>query len=296
MVMDLKFQYNRMKKNRFLLISTIVTGLIFLASSCTQGVTDSVSVAVLTATASDEVKVALISDDIDNELDAYVSDSILVHYKDSTITHSVTFTTGGPAVTIDRPDTLYPKTFTLDYGTIGITVANGNVLKGKITAVVNDKMKLKNSLRIVTFTDFFENGNAIAGSKTLTYKGLNTKSLPYWNVSNDLTQTTPGGVITWKSDRLRIKSGNNATKQIYTDDIYSITGSTTGVDSKGTAYSLIIRNNYPLVIGGNWPIYVKGITSLNIKNGTMVLDYGTGNKDSLATVLVNGETSTYKFQ
>ena len=286
-----------MKNYRFLPIYIMAVALTILMASCNQGITDSVSVATLTATASDEIQAALISDDIDNELDTYVCDSVLKRYTDSTATHSVTFATSGPTITIDRPDTLYPKIFTLDYGTTGITVPNGNVLKGKITVIVNEKMKLKNSVRTVTWDGLSENGIVVKGSKSSTYKGLDALNLPYWSVSNDLTITrTDGGIITWKSDRLRLRSTINATPQVYSDDVYSITGSSSGVDSRGTTYNLVIRGNYPLVIGANWPFYAYGITSLSIKNGTVVLDYGNGAMDKNATVLVNGELSNYTFQ
>ena len=286
-----------MKNYRFLLILIVTAGLIMLSASCNQGVTDSVSVSTLTATATDEIQAALISDDIDNELDTYVCDSVLKKYTDSTATHALTFATSGPTITIDKPDTLYPKTFTLDYGTTGITVPNGNVLKGKINVIVNNKMKLKNSVRTVTWVDLSENGIVVKGSKSSTYKGVDAAKQPFWSVNNDLAITrTDGAVVTWKSDRLRYLSGNNATPLVYSDDIYSITGSSDGVDSRGTTYNLVIRSNYPLVIGSNWPFYAYGLTSLSIKNGTVVLDYGDGIKDKNVTLLVNGDLSDYTFQ
>ena len=155
-----------MREKKFLLIAGWVVGLIILIPSCTQPVSESVSLAALTSTVIDETQAALISDDIDNELDTYVSDSVLNIYRNPNAKDPVTFNTAGPAITINKPDTLYPKIFTIDYGTTGVTLANGNILKGKIIAFVDTKMKLKNSSRIISFVNFSENGNSFKGLKT----------------------------------------------------------------------------------------------------------------------------------
>ena len=283
-----------MKTSIFLFIPLF--GLSVLATSCIQTVTESVSVPVLTGIAEDETQAALISDDIDNELDTYVSDSFLNQYIDSTATTIVTIKTAGPTITIDKPDILYPKTFTLDYGTTGTTLANGNIVKGKIIAIVNTRMILKNSTRTISLVNFSENGNIIKGSKKITYL-RNSAQLPYWSISvKDTITRKEGSKIYWNSNRQRVLSGNNGTPLIYSDDIYSISGTSQGVSANGTSFVLEIRNNYPLVIGGNWPFYIKGITSLTIKNGNIAIDYGVGSKDKTATVIVNGESSTYTFQ
>jgi hypothetical protein len=285
-----------MKTSHFLLIPVFAVGMTILAASCSQTVTQSVSMTALTAIAEDETQVALISDDIDNELDTYVSDSLLNHYIDSTATSPITIKTAGPTITIDKPDTLYPKTFTLDYGITGIMLANGNTVKGKIIAYVKSKMKLKNSTRTISLVGFSENGNAVNGSKTITYLGINSKQHPYWSISvNDTVTHADGSKIIWSSDRQRILSGNNGTPLVYSDDIYSISGTSQGVSSNGTPFNLEIRNNYPLVIGENWFFYIRGITDLTIKNGDMTIDYGNGFDDETAAITVNGETSAYMF-
>ena len=285
-----------MRTSNFLFIPAFVFGLTILATSCIQTVTESVSVTALTGVAEDETQAALISDDIDNELDTYVSESFLNQYIDTTATTILTIKTAGPTITIDKPDILYPKTFTLDYGTTGTTLANGNIVKGKIIALVNTRMNLKNSTRTISLVGFSENGNTIKGSKTITYL-RNSAQLPYWSISvKDTVTRKDGSKIFWTSNRQRVLSGNNGTPLIYSDNIYSISGTSQGVSANGTPFGLEIRNNYPLVIGGNWPFYIKGITSLTIKNGNIAIDYGVGTKDKNATVIVNGETSTYKFQ
>ena len=285
-----------MKTSNFLFIPVFLFGLTVLTTSCIQTVTESVSVPTLTGIAEDETQAALISDDIDNELDTYVSDSFLNNYIDSTSTKILTIKTAGPTITIDKPNTVYPKTFTLDYGTTGTTLANGNILKGKIIAFVKTRMKLKNSTRTISLVNFSENGNTIKGSKKITYL-IKSAQLPYWLISvKDTITRTDGSKIFWNSNRQRVLSGNNGTPLIYSDDIYSISGSSQGVSANGTPFVLEIRNNYPLVIGGNWPFYIRGLTSLTIKNGNIAIDYGIGTTDKTATVIVNGETSTYTFK
>jgi len=285
-----------MTKNNFLLIAGCTFGLTILTPSCTQPVSESVSLAALTSTVVDENRAALISDDIDNELDTYVSDSVLNTYKNPQAKDPVTFSTLGPVITINKPDTLYPKIFTLDYGTSGVTLANGNILKGKIIAFVDTKMKLKNSSRIISFVSFSENGNAFKGSKTLTYMGDSNTKPATWNVSNKDTITgLDGAKIIWNSERIRVRSGLNGTPLLYSDDYFSISGKSNGVDSKGVVFDMQIRNNYPLLIGGNYPFYVKGLISVTISKGNVVVDFGKGTKDKNSTLLVNGVSSEFVF-
>jgi hypothetical protein len=158
-------------------------------------------------------------------------------------------------------------------------------------------MKLKNSTRTISLIGFSENGNSMNGSKTITYLGINSAQHPYWSISvKDTVTRADGSKILWSSNRQRVLSGNNGTPLIYSDDIYSISGTSEGVSANGTPFGLEIRNNYPLVIGGNWPFYIRGISSLTIKNGNIAIDYGNGTEDKTATVIVNGETSIYTFQ
>jgi len=280
----------------FLLIGGWVFGLTILMPSCTQPVSESVSLAALTSTVVDESRAALISDDIDNELNTYVSDSVLNIHKNPNAKNPVTFMTGGTTITIDKPDTLYPKIVTLDYGTSGVTLPNGNILKGKIIAFVDSKMKLKNSSRIISFVNFSENGNSFKGSKTLTYLGNSQTKLPTWNVSNKDTITgTDGAAIIWNSERTRVRSGLNGTPLVYSDDFYSISGVSNGIDSKGVVFDMQIRNNYPLLIGGNYPFYVKGLISVTISKGNVVVDFGNGTKDKNSTMLLNGVSTAFTF-
>ena len=285
-----------MRKNKVVLIAGWVFGLTILIPSCTQPVSESVSLAALTSTVVDETRAALISDDIDNELDTYVSDSVLNIYKNPQATVAVPFLTSGPVITINKPDTLYPKIFTIDYGTTGVTLANGNILKGKIIAFVDTKMKLKNSSRIISFVNFSENGNSFKGLKTLTYMGDGTTKLPTWNVSNKDTITGADGTkIIWNSERTRVRSGINNTPQLYSDDYYSISGNSNGIDSKGVVFDMVIRNNYPLLIGGNYPFYVKGLISVTISKGNVVVDFGNGTKEKNSTLLLNGVSTAFTF-
>ena len=285
-----------MRKNKFVLVQGALVGLIVLSGACNSNVLESASPATLTQTAVEVTQAAIYSDDIYNEVENYVTIAKANNYADTTVYGAGTPGITLPTVTLDKPDTVsFPKTFTLDYGTTGIVGYRGNTLKGKIIAVITNGVNFrKDSLRNVTFDNFSDNGNAITGSESLIYKGVNSLNYTYWSRSaKDTISRADGTTITWNCQLKEVLYSDNKTPLVYWDDIYYITGSSSGVNAKGKAYTMAIRDNYPLFVGGGYPFFVVGLAKISSENGTVVVDYGDGTADNVATALINGDTKPF---
>ena len=281
-----------MKTRKLLPILGVVIGLAGFTTSCTKNDINTASTEAIATTAGDEAQAATFSDDITNEVDYYVTNASFNGYLSAVKAISEAEQTAGPTITIDKKDSVtFPKTITIDYGTIGIVGKRGNTLKGKIIVVVSNKMWIANSSRTITFVGFSINDNAIRGSKIFTFKGLNSDKNPYWTISvKDTINRVDGAIVIRNSEHTRIKIDNNNTPQVNWDDHFSISGSSNGVNAKGIAYTQVIDNANPLLIGGGWPFFTKGIVTITTENKTAIIDYGDGALDNKATVTVNGVT------
>lgn len=287
-----------MKKKNVLAMVVIAFGVANFTTSCSsssssQSPDASATVTALSATASDETQSASISDNVDNEVDNYVTFSAINAYKAPALLGIESVNV--PTITVDKPDsTSFPKKFTINYGTTGIIGVRGDTIKGEIIVVVSNKMTIEGSSRTMTYRNFSINGNAIAGSKVYTYNGL-TGIHPSWTSNvNDTITREDGAILIWHSIRTRERMDNNGTPLIYWDDNYSITGGSNGVNAKGIAFTSVI--NTPLEIGGGWPFFTKGILTITTATKTVVIDYGDGTKDRKATATVNGVTHTFTIK
>lgn len=290
-----------MKKCNLLAMLVIAFGVANFTTSCSSDTATTIpgtaSATTLTATASDESQAAIISDDVDNEVDNYVTVSAMNSYSAVKSLYETADVTG-PVITISRPDsTTFPKTITIDYGTTGFEGKRGNILKGKIIVVVSGKMNVVGSSRTITFDNFSRNGNAVTGLKVYTYKGLTVNVHPTWSISvKDTISLGDTTKVIWNAERIRERIGDDGTPLIYWDDIYSISGTSNGVNAKGVAYTSVIDANNPLIIGDRWPYFTKGTVTITSDIKTVVIDYGNGARDKIATATVNGVTKTFTMK
>lgn len=272
-----------MKKVNLIAILAMSISLTAIVTSCTNefGLGSNAS---LTATAGDEAQAATISDGVVSEVDQYVTTALFMPAPMAV--KSETAVTGGPEITVKPTNNTYPKTVVIDFGTTGITGKRGNVLKGVITVVLTDKLDIAGSSKTITFTNFSVNDNKIAGTKTVTNKGLNAANNLYMTISASETVTrADNSVVTWNSER---------TRERLALDKYSITGTSNGVNAKGVAYSVTIVT--PLIAYINYPHFVQGSVSISTEKRTALIDYGAGSKDDQATVTINSVTRDFTLK
>jgi len=278
-----------MKSINLLAILAVAFGLSYTMTSCSNEATVGSDATVMT-TASDESQAATVSDGIISEADQYVTIAANSGYLAAEA--MVGTITATPSVTISPKDSIsFPKTIVVDYGTAGFTGKRGNVLKGIMTIVISEPMWKVNSTRTITFNNFYVNGNKVDGSKVITNKGQNTSKEPYSTVVVKDTMTRiDGTTVIWNSERTRTRISNGGTPLDLSDDKYSISGGSNGINAKGVAYTMLISAGNPLIIYNNYPHFVQGSVTLTTEKRVALLDYGNGTKDDLATVTINGVT------
>jgi hypothetical protein len=275
-----------MEKRIFWVVPAVVLCFAIFTSSCQNNDPNTAASDAITATASDEAQVSATNDEVVNATDQYVPSFGTAAKVMSSISQLIP---DSVIVTVDKPDSIsFPKVVTIDYGTTGVTGKRGNILKGKIIVTISNKMSIIGSTKTIKFVDFSVNGNTLTGSKTITFNGNAS-----WSISaKDTINRTDGTVITWSTERTRTRIDDNQTPLIKWDDTYAITGSSSGVNAKGKAYTMTIDANNPLIIGGLCPYFTKGSMIITSEAKTILLDFGDGTKDALATVTVDGKTKT----
>lgn len=198
-----------------------------------------------------------------------------------------------PNVTVDHPDSTYwPKIITIDYGD-GCTGFYEQTRSGKIIILVTGRYRVTGTSRTITLENYYINGIHVEGTKTITNDGVNNEGNICYSI--ELTGgkiTTPDSiVITRESVRTREWVAGSDTWWNIWDDVYFITGQTTGINFRGVAYSRTI------IIPLEWAATCRFIKSGSIdivvgENDPITLDFGDGECDNEATVSRNGETRT----
>ena len=186
-----------------------------------------------------------------------------------------------PTVTYTQPQGTWPNTITLDYSDSGCT-KNGRTYKGKVTITQTNPMSTPGATRTFAFDQFFIEGVQLEGSKTVTLGGLNSTGLPYFTIAVDETLTYPNGTqATYTSSRVRTLVEGFGTS-IRADDVWNITGTASGVNRNGKAYTSTITS--PLVKKALCAWISAGTIEFVINEQTRSLDFGDGTCDRDATL------------
>jgi hypothetical protein len=212
-----------------------------------------------------------------------------------------TDTTTCPTLTVTGAS--WPKTFTLDYGN-GCTCIDGYIRSGKIVSTIS--APYFDTLCTITtqFQDYKEKfgstgteysiGNAT--TQVITNLGHNNLGHPIFTVNvTNASVSSVDGTISWTSTRTNeMTAGYNSFMSPF-DDVYVVTGSSTGTDGNGAPFSVNITSGLQwqycttlyrwLVVGGSLEVINPGYP-------TIYVDYGTGTCDATVTVTVNGQVYT----
>jgi hypothetical protein len=188
-------------------------------------------------------------------------------------------------------------TKTIDFGTTGCTLNNGNVVKGKIIMTFVFQPEATSHTITYTFDNFYHNAIKYVGSKiftrTMTVATATSPSHPIVTMNMEMTATFPNGnSYTRVGQRIREIIEGFATEP-WQDNVYRITGSwNTTFPNTSVQYSTITT---PLIlklscIQQNKPLLVSGIITITRNNNTSTLDYGSGECDNLAVFTINGNS------
>jgi hypothetical protein len=198
----------------------------------------------------------------------------------------------GTAIT---PGTTVTKT--IDFGTTGCTLNNGNVVKGKIIITFIYQPEATSHTITYAFENFFHNAIKFDGTKTFTRIRVaasgNVPAHPKVTMNMDMTATFPNGDVYHRTgERIREIIEGIGTDD-FMDNIYKITGNwvTTGPNG-GTQTSTITTPLHVKMscISVHKPLIVSGVITIVRGDNTATLDYRNGDCDNIAMLTVHGNT------
>ena len=192
--------------------------------------------------------------------------------------------------TITHDSISIPRTLVINFRTSNCLCQDGNNRRGKINISYTGKYRDSASVHIISFTDYFVNDNQVIGSKTVTNKGKNTNGHTSFTIAVDgqIIKANSGGTITWKSNRTREWLEGEDTKT-WIDDVYSITGFTSGSNSNGNSYTALITKPLHRALNCHW--FDAGVIEINQTGKVLkTIDYGSGACDADANVTILSKT------
>lgn len=169
----------------------------------------------------------------------------------------------------------------LNFGETNCTCKDGKKRRGTIQVEYKGTDKLVGSQVVYIADKYFVNDYGLTGKKTVTYSDTFKFTI---KVEDGVVTKPDGSKITWKSDRTRtMTTGKNTPNWL--DDTYEITGTSSGVNAAGNAYSF--ETETPLVKSMNCD-YIKAGKLKIQRSGKKdaVVDYGDGTCDDKGTLSV----------
>ena len=283
------------------LILGLALSLTILGCSTNEG-TNIDPNAVTTDEAKASAKIDAMSDDVSNlveeqELNTYLDPTnAKMAATENTMFSTCATITRVPAIgtPLSPGDTV---TKTIDFGTTGCTLDNGNVLKGKIIIVFVYQPTATSHSITYTFEDFYHNAIKFAGTKTFTRVRIpataSVPAHPKVTMNMDMTATFPNGDVYHRTGIRSREIIEGLGNDDFSDNVYKITGNwqTTGPNG-GTQDSTITTELHVKMscIAVQKPLIVSGVITIVRGGNTATLDYGDGTCDNLAVLTVNGNS------
>lgn len=286
-------------KTKFFFIASFIAILFFISCNSSDNTTDQTSL----TTANSQIRADSRIDASINDVSNIVEDQFSIKQYGTTSRTTETMHYFLPTCAVTTW-TYANGTFTgtIDFGTEGCTLQNGNVLKGKITISFSGNFTTPEKTITYSFDNFYHNGIKIQGTKTII-KTIKSTELyipihPVFTQSIDLSVTFEDGTVYTRTGSLtkEMVSGDDNHDGDDDDDwedrVFLVTGSHTTTVSTGDSWSCTIQTPLRYEMECKKSIPVSG-TVLKVNNGVETLiDYGNGTCDNLATATTNGVTTT----
>jgi hypothetical protein len=281
-------------KTKFLLFVSLLSISIFIG--CSTDESANVSVTLKTITTDDAIA--------NSEIDTTVDDVSIIAEDQFEMQKSIVAKTSAgmksilpPCATVTTVLTDDNWIRTIDFGTQGCALPNGNVLKGKI--IVSFSKNFTTPIKTISYTleEFYHNGKLIEGSRTISHELKSTDLLtalhPVTTHSVDVKITfSDGKIYTRIGTRVREMVEGFATFANWEDNVFKVWGYNITTFPNGSKYTFTIQKTRPLLIkmSCKMPFPVSGIEEITKNEGKATLDYGVGECDKLATLTINEVT------
>lgn len=191
--------------------------------------------------------------------------------------------------TVEQPkDTKYPKIVTIDFGD-GCEDRLGHIRSGKMIITIDGKYREEGSSRIITFDNYFVNGNQIMGTRTIINAGYNEENHLVFTIS-----LTDGKII--RADGLEIERNVDKTREwvegedtrTRKDDVFVINGIVT--KTKGVVDITKTLTDVRRPRSCRWPVSGTIEITTTDDRPDAIIDFGDGKCDKWATITIEGET------
>lgn len=278
-------------KTKILLIAVFFTTLTFFSCSSNDATADNTAVV-----SSDDVALTAKIDTSLEDIDAITEDQFNAQQSISGKIDSYRKSILPSCATINTVLTNNVWTRTIDFGTEGCTLANGNTIKGKIIISFTNDFSTSTHSISYTFEGFYHNGKLIEGNKSTTYTKKTTDLLneihPVMTHSIDMTVTFDDGKI-YKitGTRTREMVEGFSTPLEWEDNVFLVTGNSNITKKDGTVITCTITNPLRFEMSCRSPFPISGTKTITKNDSTATLDFGDGDCDSLATITIDNVTT-----
>lgn len=193
-------------------------------------------------------------------------------------------------------DTLgnFPNAVTIDYDSACLG-SDGRLRSGSIQAVFTGRWRDAGTTVTIDLQNYSVNDYAIEASVTVTNNGRNTAGNMSYSVEVDNGQIIDpdGNTISWEGTTTYEWTEGESTTFFsdglagIRDDVYNITGNSSGINRNGSAYTSEITE--PLIRRLNCKWITTGEIELTPNNGDpRVINFGNGDCDAAVTFSFNG--------
>jgi len=186
----------------------------------------------------------------------------------------------------------FPLELTIDFGEENCLCRDGKYRRGRIIITFTGRYREPGTVITHGFEDYYVNDNSVDGTKVVTNMGENDNGNLYYTIEvvGVVQRVEDGSTFSWNSSRVREWIQGSDTPNRW-DDIYLITGTASGVRPNGLTWEREIIN--PLRVELACRFIVSGTIELRPEDRPVrLLDFGNGECDNIATVLINGVTYT----
>ena len=197
----------------------------------------------------------------------------------------------GPCAEVTLDTVADPHELIVDFGEENCLCNDGKYRRGKIIITFTGPYRKKGTVITTGFDEFHVNDHKIDGTKVVTNMGNNDDENPYFIVSvTGVVHKANGATFSWNAEKQREWVEGFTTRKIR-DDVYHITGEASGIRPNGKTWEREIINELRKEM--NCKFIVSGTVEIRPENlSVRLLDYGDGECDNIATVLIDGVTYT----
>ena len=200
------------------------------------------------------------------------------------------YKTSGFCAMITHNKSSNTKTITIDFGSTNCMCNDGRNRRGKIQVSYTGNYADSGSVHTITFDQYYLNDILVMGSNVVVNEGLNTSLQPFFSSTVEGKVVKPGEVDTfYYSAKRAITWIQGHGTPVWSDDIYTISGTATGRNTMKLFYAMTISKPLQKEVTG-CRYFNQGKIDLQPQGKALrTIDFGDGTCDSHATVTFNNK-------